>query len=393
MADDNDQGSKTEQPTGKRLGEAHNKGQFARSQEIGTWGMLFIATFSLIYLAPWMMRSVMDISVGFIANPDRYPTDVEHMKLLFWNLSLQLGLVIAPLVGALITTALVGAYLQVGWSFSWEKLELKWSAFNPVAGFSKLIGVRSLTEFVKGVIKVGVVGVVMWFVTVPYLKDVEVMPDFPIAAILDRLQDLALVLVKWTLGIMSFVAAADYAWEKYRYIERLKMTREEVKDENKQQDGDPKVKQRIAKLRFDRARARMMAAVAKADVVITNPTHYAVALKYDMKSMEAPKLVGKGVDEVAKRIREVADQNDIAIVENPPLARAIYASVELEQEIPPKYYHAVAEVISYVFRLKGKLPRQPGERLTAPKPDWSLDPEREKNEADPERDRNVRRLH
>ncbi len=388
MAEENDQSSKTEQPTGKRLSEAHNKGQFARSQEIGTWGMLFIATFSLIYLAPWMMRSVMEISVSFVANPERYPTDVEHIKLLFWRLGLQLSLVLAPLVAAFVAIALVGSYLQVGWSFSWEKLEPKWGAFNPITGFNKLIGVKSLSDFVKGLIKIGVVGTVMWFVTIPYLKDVEVMPDFSIVAILDRLQDIALVLVKWTLGIMSFVAAADYAWEKYRYIERLKMTKEEVKDETKQQEGDPKVKQRIAKLRFDRARARMMAAVAKADVVITNPTHYAVALKYDMKNMEAPRLVGKGVDEIAKRIREIADENDIAIVENPPLARAIYASVELEQEIPPKYYHAVAEVISYVFRLKGKLPRQPGERLAPPKPDWSLDPEREKNEPGPD----IRRL-
>lgn len=377
MADE-EQSSKTEKPTSKRLGEAHGKGQFAKSQEIATWSALFIGTFGLLYLAPWMMRSVTQIVYGFVANPDTYPTDIEHIKLIFWRLGWQLGLVLAPLIAGLVVFGLAGGILQVGWSFSWEKLELKWGAFNPIQGFSKIIGVRSLSEFVKGLIKIGVVGTVMWFVTIPYLKDVEIMPAFTIAAMLDRLRDIALVLVEWTLGIMSFVAVADYAWERYRYMERLMMTKEEVKDEAKQQDGDPKVKQRIAKLRVERARARMMANVAKADVVITNPTHYAVALKYDMKKMDAPRLVGKGADEIARRIREVADENDIAIVENPPLARAIYASVELEQEIPPKYYHAVAEVISYVFRLKGRLPRQPGERLAPPKPDWSLDPEREK---------------
>jgi flagellar biosynthetic protein FlhB len=378
MADE-EQSSKTEKPTPKRLNEAHAKGQFAKSQEIAAWSVLFVATFGLLYLAPWMMKSVTQITFGFIANPEDIPTDVEHIKLLFWRLGWQIGLVLAPLTAALVVFGLVGGIIQVGWSFSWEKLELKWNAFNPVSGLSKILGVRSLSEFVKGLIKIGVVGTVMWFVTMPYLKDVEIMPAFTIPAMLDRMRDIALVLVEWTLGIMSFVAAADYAWERFRYIERLKMTKEEVKDEAKQLDGDPKIKRRIAQLRMDRAKARMMANVAKADVVITNPTHYAVALKYDMKKMDAPRLVGKGADEIAKRIREIADENDIAIVENPPLARAIYASVELEQDIPPKYYHAVAEVISYVFRLKGKLPRQPGERLAPPKPDWSLDPERDPN--------------
>jgi flagellar biosynthetic protein FlhB len=155
--------------------------------------------------------------------------------------------------------------------------------------------------------------------------------------------------------IMTVIAALDYAYQKWDHKEKLKMTKQEVKDERKQQDGDPKIKQRIAALRMERARERMMQAVAKADVVITNPTHYAIALKYDMDSMPAPILVGKGMDSLAIRIREIAEENDIPIVENPPLARALYAGVEIDEEIPAEHYHAVAEVIGYVFRLKGKM--------------------------------------
>ena len=159
------------------------------------------------------------------------------------------------------------------------------------------------------------------------------------------------------------------------------MSFQEIKEEFKQSEGDPMIKGKIKQIRLMRSKKRMMAAVPTASVIITNPTHFAVALKYD-REMPAPVCVAKGVDALALKIREVAGEHDIPIVENPPLARAIYAAVELDQEIPPKYYQAVAEVISYVFRLTGRLARRPGERLIAPKPDWSLDPEREKANQD-----------
>jgi len=273
---------------------------------------------------------------------------------------------------------LAASFLQVGWTFSWEKIGFKASMISPLAGAKRLFGPRALIDFVKGLLKIGTVGAIFAFVLIPRMRDVEIMPMFTIDAMMERISDITYIFIVVAAAVMVVIAALDFAWQKYDHIQNLKMTKQEVKDENKQSEGDPAVKRRIAQLRMERARTRMMAAVAKADVVITNPTHYAVALTYDMENMAAPKLVGKGVDDVARRIREVADENEIPIVENPPLARAIYAAVELEQEIPPKYYHAVAEVISYVFRLTGRLARRPGERLIPPKPDWSLDPEREK---------------
>ena len=380
MADE-DKSSKTEQPTGKRLGEARDKGNVARSVEIANWGSLVAGTAALTYIVPWMMRRVVELNVPFISDSYAYPVDSEHVRLLLIHVGAQIGIILAPIVFLFFVVGVGLNYAQVGWTFSWQKLELKFSALSLFAGAKRLLGLHAVTEFLKGLIKLGVIGAIFGFILWPRLNDLEIMPQFTIDATLQRIDDVVYILFAVSAGVMTILAAADFAYQKYDYIENLKMTKQEVKDEAKQADGDPKVKQRIAKLRMERARARMMMNVANADVIITNPTHYAVALTYDMDNMAAPRLVGKGVDDVAKRIREVAEENEIPIVENPPLARAIYAFVEIDQEIPPKYYHAVAEVISYVFRLTGRLARRPGERLLPPKPDWSLDPERETDAA------------
>ena len=380
MADE-DKSSKTEQPTGKRLGDAANKGNVARSMEIGNFAALAAAAASLVFLAPWMMKRVTLLSVSFISDAHLYPTDSEHIRLLMVHVLAEMGIIIAPIAILFYVIGLVSNLAQVGWNFSWEKLEFKFSMLSMIAGLKRMFGPHALVEFVKGVLKISLVGVIFGFVLIPRMRDIDVMPSFTIDAMLERIGDISFIFIILAAAVMVVVAAADFAWQKFEHIQNLMMTKQEVKDEHKQSEGDPKVKQRIAQLRHERAQQRMMAAVARADVVITNPTHYAVALCYDMDNMAAPKLVGKGVDDIAMRIREVADENKIPIVENPPLARAIYAAVELDQEIPPKYYQAVAEVISYVFRLTGRLARQPGERLVAPKPDWSLDPERERGNA------------
>jgi len=174
--------------------------------------------------------------------------------------------------------------------------------------------------------------------------------------VLDRIHEIALVIAAATVMVMTVIAALDFMYQRYNQYKNLRMTKQEVKDEHKQSEGDPHVKARIRRLRQERAQQRMMAAVPEADVVITNPTHYAVALEYKMETMPAPRLVAKGVDSLAQRIRETAEEHEVPLVENPPLARALYAAIELDEEIPAEYYQAVAEVIGYVMRLKGRLP-------------------------------------
>lgn len=235
-----------------------------------------------------------------------------------------------------------------------KKVKPSLDKISPLAGFKRLFSARSLLEFVKGLLKLGLVGTVVMAVVWPHRDDIPAMTGLPVPAALDHLHDTMLALLVAAVAVMTVIAAMDYAYQKYDHLKRLRMTKQEVRDEHKQTDGDPMIKARLRQIRADRARKRMMQAVPTADVVVTNPTHYAVALKYEMEKMNAPVMVAKGADLLAQRIRKVAEENDVTIVENPPLARALYASVEVDQEIPAEHYRAVAEVIGYVMRLKGK---------------------------------------
>ena len=352
---DSDSGEKTEDPTGKKISDASNKGQVAQSQEIQSWAVLLTATLIVASAVPTIMTYVTGVSRRFIENSHAFSVSKEDFQILFKEVIYEIGLVILPLMLTFVVVGVFVQIIQVGWNPSAEKFQININKFSPAKGVKKFFGIRPLVEALKGMVKLGVVGSVIFVFAAPMLGDVELLPAFEIVHTLDRIQKIAIVILVVTVMIMTVIAALDYAYQKWDHKEKLKMTKQEVKDERKQQDGDPKIKQRIAALRMERARERMMQAVAKADVVITNPTHYAIALKYDMDSMPAPILVGKGMDSLAMRIREIAEDNDIPIVENPPLARALYAGVEIDEEIPAEHYHAVAEVIGYVFRLKGKM--------------------------------------
>ena len=215
------------------------------------------------------------------------------------------------------------------------------------------VNLKAMVEFVKGLFKLGLVSIVTFAIAIPLLDDILVIPYIDLILSLQRIHELVILLAIGTLIVLTVIAVLDYIYQKYAFMQQMKMTKQEVRDEHKQSEGDPQVKARIRQLRTERARQRMMEAVPEADVVITNPTHYAVALKYKMEDMQAPRLVAKGVDHLAFRIRDVATEHDIPIVENPPLARTLYAAVELDEEIPTEHYQAVAEVIGYVMRLRG----------------------------------------
>tara|TARA_B100000315_G_C14589739_1_gene595084 strand:+ start:2873 stop:4030 length:1158 start_codon:yes stop_codon:yes gene_type:complete len=356
VADDSD-GEKTEQPTGKRLNDATKKGQVAQSQEIQSWAVLLAATMFLGSVIPSIMRHVASVNLNFIEKAHAFPLTPNNFQNLFKEVGLEIGIVLVPLMLAYLVIGVVVQITQVGWTVSMDKFDIKLNKFSPLKGAKKMFGTRALVEVGKGIVKLGIVGTVAFIVVAPMLDDVELLPAFEMVHTLDRIKNIALVILVVSVMIMTVIAALDFIYQKWDHIEKLKMTKQEVKDERKQQDGDPKIKQRMAALRMERQRERMMQAIGKADVIITNPTHYAIALQYDLDTMPAPVLVGKGVDSLALRIREIAEENDIPIVENPPLARALYASVEIDEEIPTEHYHAVAEVIGYVFRLKGRMPK------------------------------------
>lgn len=355
MAEEDDS-QKTEEPTPKKIEKARGKGQVAMSQEVKSWIILLAAALALYIMAPPIMGNIRRTGRSILESAYAIPVDAANVHRLAIDVLTEVGLILAPLALLLVVVAVAGSMGQAGLLMAWSKIKPEASKISLIKGFKSKASIRQLVEFVKGVVKLSVVAVVAVGLAVPMFDGITLAPMTDLVSSLDRLHSIALWLVVGTVAVMTAIAVLDYTYQKYNYIKQLKMTKQEVKDEYKQAEGDPQIKAQIRRIRVQRARQRMMAAVPKADVVITNPTHFAVALEYKMEEMAAPKLVAKGIDTLALRIRQVAEENDVPVVENPPLARALYAAVDLDEEIPPEHFKAVAEVIGYVMRLRGKLP-------------------------------------
>lgn len=356
MAEEDDDTEKTEDPSGKKLEKARSEGQIVQSQEIRSWGMLLGATLGVMMLAPGLMHGVDKAIRKYIESPHALSLEPTSVVNLFAGLSLDLALALAPLMGLLMVVAVAGNIGQFGLLSSVSKIAPKFSNLSPMVGLKRMFGGRAWMEFFKGLLKLTVVGIVVWWVAMPLLADFDLMPGRDVLAMLDRLWTIIIRLSMATVGVMTAIAALDFGYQYFSYMKKMRMTKQEVKDEHKQTEGDPLIKSRIRRIRMERARKRMMAAVPKATVVVTNPTHYAVALSYKIEEMQAPTVVAKGVDFLAQKIREKAEEHEVPVVENPPLARALYASVDIDQEIPHEHYKAVAEVIGFVMR-RGRLKR------------------------------------
>jgi len=352
MADDQDKASKTEDPTEKRLSQAREEGNVANSKEIGNLATLLGASLFLIAVLPWAAGGMAQEMANFLARLHQWPLSPQSLGVALWEIGAMLGPYMAVTLALFVVLAIIAQIGQVGFLFTTKPLTPKLEKISPIKGFKRIFSVKQLLEVVKGFIKIGLIGVVAYYVLLPILEGPYTIIDQSIFASLHDLHDALVALVVSVLLFMVAIALADLIYTRYKHQEDLRMTKQEVKDEHKNMEGDPQVKARIRSLRQERARQRMMQAVPEADVVVTNPTHFAVALKYDIETMAAPRLVAKGQDNVALRIRSVAEENDVPIVENPPLARALHATVDLDQEIPPEHYQAVAEVIGYVMRLR-----------------------------------------
>lgn len=353
MAEEDDS-QKTEEPSDKKLAKAREKGQTANSQEIKSWAVLLAGTGAIMFMAPFMANQIRQISRPFIAKPHDIPFSFESIRGALVDVTLDLGVALAPFAVLVMVFALAGNVLQFGFLVAPEKIKPDFSKLSLLAGVKRMFSAKGMAEFLKGIFKLVIVAVVSFGLSLPLLNDLDILPSLPLHELLDRLLMVAIIIMTATVAVMTAIAALDFAFQKMQFTKQMRMSKQEVKDEHKQAEGDPQVKAKIRALRQQRARERMMANVPEADVVITNPTHYAVALQYSMEEMSAPKLVAKGIDSLAFRIREVAEENDVPIVENPPLARALHATVELDEEVPPEHFVAVAEVIGYVMRMKGK---------------------------------------
>jgi flagellar biosynthetic protein FlhB len=348
---DSDDSQKTEEPTGRKLQEARDSGQVAKSQEVNNLLMILALTISVVAFGGSMARDVFNMSLPFIETPDMVPTDIGHLTTMGWKL---LGLILvagaAPLVIALFA-AFGAGYLQFGLILSSQGLMPSLEKISPLAGLKRIFSMRSFSDFLKGLLKLAVVGAIVYTVITPSVGELHKLIGMDVIQLLGVITSLLHRLLFTVFAAMVVITVLDVFYQRYEHVKGLRMSRQEIKDEMRESEGDPIVKGRLRQLRMERARKRMMAEVPKADVVVTNPTHYAVALKYDAQ-MTSPKVVAKGVDRVAQKIREIAAENDVPVVENPPLARGLYAAVDVDQEITPEFYKAVAEVIGYIYRLK-----------------------------------------
>lgn len=356
MAEGDDDSDKTEEPTQKKLDDARQKGQMASSREVNHWVMFLAAAIFLLGLAPSMAEAIAGAMTGFLEYPHAIRLTSPAFADLAASVLSEVALAVAPVAALFIVAALTAGMIQNGFLFSAESIKPTLDKISPLAGLKRMFSLRSLTEFAKGILKLVIVGSIAAAVVAPELMAIETVSGIAAGELATRLGALVSKLLLAVLAVMTVIAAVDFLYQKWEHIKKLRMSRHDLKEEYKQTEGDPIVKQRLRQIRAERSRKRMIAEVPKADVVITNPTHFAVALKYDQLAMGAPTLLAKGVDKAAFRIREVAEENNVPIVENPPLARALYANVELEEEIPEEHYRAVAEVINYVWKLKGRRP-------------------------------------
>ncbi|WP_428309435.1 flagellar biosynthesis protein FlhB [Hydrocarboniphaga sp.] len=365
---------KTEKATPKREREARKKGNVARSRELSTAltvGVSMIGIISLGHKLAGQGLALMRESLRFDAALLEDPTRVIGM--LFLRLSDAL-IAIAPLLGASLLAALIAPALIGGWNFSAQAFQPQFSRINPLKGLARMVSSTALVELGKSLLKFSVIGAVGWLYIWGHRNDLMELARIDTASAIAQALSLSLWCLVWMTGGLMLVAAVDAPYQWWKHSKEMRMTKKEVRDEMKESDGRPEVKAKIRQLQHQMARARMMEKVAGADVVITNPTHYAVAIKYSAGKMRAPMVVAKGAGVIAAAIRELATQHKVALVSAPPLARALYRSVELDKEIPSQLYQAVAAVLTYLYQLKAGAARTTPD-FTAPVPGGEPDPD------------------
>ena len=356
MAEEQTGQERTEQPTERRLQEARKKGQVPRSKELNTMLSLLLASISLLIFGGYISQNLMQISVEGFSIPRELAFDTAQLPFQFMYMVSQALLALSPFMAIMLVSVFAGPLLMGGWSFSLETISFKLEKLDPIKGLARIFSLKSLVELAKALAKFVLLlgaAILVFFTIDQQLLSLSSMT--PKAAGLEAATILVQVLLILSATTILIVAL-DVPFELWNHSKQLRMTKQEIKDEMKETDGNPQVKQRIRTLQRQLAESRMMEDVKTADVVITNPTHYAVALQYLDRPGSAPKVLAKGKDLTALRIRSIAADCDIPIFEAPPLARALYRSTEIGYEIPHVLYMAVARVLAYVFQLKNATP-------------------------------------
>lgn len=361
---DNDGQERTEQATGKRVEKARDQGQIARSRELSTMLLVMGMAWALVVTGNGVVRGLMETMTGMfsLAASPEFPT--LSLSQTFIGVLLDTLLDLAPLLAAAFVLSLVAPLAVGGWNWSFQAMGFKWERMSPLAGFGRLFSTHSLVELVKSWLKLMLFTMALLLVLWKYMDDIDGLQR------MDGLQGFtaAMQLTSHSFFLLAaltvLIALIDVPWQLYSHAKRLRMTKQEIRDEAKESEGSPEVKGKIRRMQMEVAMRRMMEDVPKADVIVTNPTHYAVALRYDTKVSAAPILVAKGADEVAMHIIRIGTHHKVMTFAAPPLARAIYHSTKIGAEIPAGLYVAVARVLAYVLQLRS---RPQGSQVVAPK--------------------------
>ena len=356
--DEKDDAQKTEDPSQKRLDDARQKGQIPFSREVVNFFMMMALCFIVINLAPTLMERAKLLLFPFVNQSEEFPSDAGGLRRMIWQLFGNLAVLMMLPLALTVAAALMAGGLQTRFHVSAERIKPKFEKISPMKGLGRLFSRRNLVEFIKGIIKISMVGIVAYMAVASHLMTLRLLPSYNTTEMLRFLMETSTRIIVGVTILLFLIALFDYVYQYREYMRNLRMTKQEVKDEYKQQEGDPTIKAKLRQIRSDRARKRMMAQVPKADVIITNPTHYAIALAYDSASMKAPIVLAKGTDKVALRIKEMGEEHRIPIFRNPPVARALFDTAELDKEIPLEHYAAVAKIIGYVYKMKGKMPKR-----------------------------------
>lgn len=351
MADGQDQ-EKTEKATPKKKEEARKKGQIAQSREIPSVLVLLSALSVFYFAGSWMISQLSEVVRGIFNHLVQRNFGVESAQMLLGHIFLQLFILLAPLLAVIMVAGILANLMQTGFMLTGETLTPKLSKLNPLSGIKRLFSLRSTVEVVKAVLKIIIVGGMAYATLFKEMGHIPALVELEISQIMAFIGQVALRLGYYTCLVLLVLAGIDYLFQVWQHERDLRMTKQEIKDEHRQYEGDPMVRSRIRAVQREMAMKRMMEAVPDATVVITNPTHIAVALKFD-RSMPAPKVVAKGAGHIAEKIKSLANEHQVPVIEQKPLARTLYKIVEIDQFIPADLYHAVAEILAYVYRLKG----------------------------------------
>lgn len=350
MADDQE---KTEEPTAKKIEDARKEGNVPKSQDTSSFVTLVVAIGAFLALFPYIKERMFNL-YRFCQSYVGVDIDKNDIHILMITIFREFALMVLPLAAIVALSGVLAALMQFGFLTTTKPLIPDFKKIDPIKGIKNLLSIKKLVEGIKIIVKVALVLTLAYYYLLDFTKELPSVVFFPIYDQLEWLRDKALILIAVMLMLFLGLALFDLFFVRYNYFKELKMSKQEIKDEYKQMEGDPQVKARIKRVQMEMSKKRMMSDIPSADVVITNPTHFAVAIRYDTEKENAPKVIAKGVDHLALKIKEIARENGVQVVENPPLARELYKKCEIDEMIPETMYKAVAEVLAFVYQSSKK---------------------------------------